>query len=728
MTEENEALSEPLLADLNRLDPQQCEPLMCDGDSSSSKEMETAEFIRIEKPKSSMRWPVLVLACLMLIGSYYCFDIPSALKTQLNDYMQEPSKQYETDFALLYTLYAAPNVILPFFGGYFVDRFGVGLCLLTFTSLIAVGQVIVAIGFSIKSWPIIFLGRLIFALGGENLIVANSALLADWFKGKELAFAFGINLSIARVGSVVNNVLSPALTHSVGLIFSLWFGAIVCAGSVFCVVLTIPIDRKLDAQIAAQKSVESRLKPSSAERGSRLNSLGRPSLPVLTTATLPIALVRKVGANSTIMGIPVPAWLNPWASSAEERSPLTGLIINSQDSSGGDGRSIHCDEPVSPLYSSTLPGADSLHHRLVAGGTTSTSFIDSASTAEYEISDDEEKPGTTGSEASIQYKDVVNLPHIFWVLVAFCVVMYGSVLPFNNVASSLLLERNYFIEPNPSCQLQHPAHCQADPTNLPVNCTNQQFSYYQPPLPVNITLQGQQRCKGPNTSYGPQCIASDIDCTDSIWYVSQGSSSGCAQEYCERLMTAEKDAALVMSIPYTISGVVSPIVGLLIDKYGQRATIATVAAILVVGVHLSLGYSSISPVSPLVGQGLAYTGFAAVLWPAIPLVIQPRLTGLGFGIVTSALNAGCAVLPIIVAQVYIQSSSKYIPNVELLFAILGFAGLLLGIYLNYFDYHNGNILNRGEEPKGGWKSSGKGWRIREDGKYSLVEQSDKPAV
>ena len=28
-------------------------------------------------------------------------------------------------------------------------------------------------------------------------------------KGKELAFAFGLNLSVARLGSVMNNLLSP---------------------------------------------------------------------------------------------------------------------------------------------------------------------------------------------------------------------------------------------------------------------------------------------------------------------------------------------------------------------------------------------------------------------------------------------------------------------------------------------------------------------------------------
>jgi MFS family permease len=159
--------------------------------------------------------------------------------------MGDPS-DYETLFSLLYTLYSAPNVILPFFGGYFVDVFGVRLCLLIFASLIAVGQIIFSLGLSIKSWPVLFLGRLVFGFGGESLTVANSALLADWFKGKELAFAFGINLAIARLGSVINNVVSPALARTTGVLFASWFGVILCAASVFCVVITLPIDRNMD--------------------------------------------------------------------------------------------------------------------------------------------------------------------------------------------------------------------------------------------------------------------------------------------------------------------------------------------------------------------------------------------------------------------------------------------------------------------------------------------------
>lgn len=42
-------------------------------------------------------------------------DIPAALKTPIDDYMGNPD-DYESLFALLYTVYSIPNVIIPLFG------------------------------------------------------------------------------------------------------------------------------------------------------------------------------------------------------------------------------------------------------------------------------------------------------------------------------------------------------------------------------------------------------------------------------------------------------------------------------------------------------------------------------------------------------------------------------------------------------------------------------------
>lgn len=494
-----------------------------------------------------------------MVGSYYCFDIPAALKSQIDDYTGNRD-DYEFYFNLMYTLYAAPNVILPFFGGYLVDRFGVTICLLIFSSLIATGQVIFAIGISAKSWPIIFLGRLVFGFGGESFTVANSALLADWFKGKELAFAFGINLSISKLGSVINNIVSPALANEVSITFAFWFGAILCGFGVVCVLITMPIDRAMDEQIAKAKK----------QRGKSVDDEAK----------------EKMKRDSEMQ----------------------------QEEQGGGLR------------------------------------------------------------------EVLTLKHIFWVLVISCVVVYGCVLPFNNISSSLLLERDYFKEPDSSCQLMDPLQCQS-PSNPPVNCPSSKW--YQPPIPLNYTDSNGQIYP---------LSTSDIDCTDDFW------KDGCTSEYCSRLTDAQAKASVIMSIPYIISAALSPPLGFAVDLFGFRAVIATLAPGVLVIVHSFLGLTSVDPVGPLVGQGLAYTGFVSVLWPAVPLVVEERLTGLAFGVVTSMQNLACAVIPLVVASIYSDSNDKYIPNVEMLFVGLACVGIVVGLYMNFYDVRHDGLLNKPFQP------------------------------
>ena len=63
-----------------------------------------------------------------------------------------------------------------------------------FAFLVALGAAIVAMAPNIT---VLYAGRFIFGAGSESLVVAQSAILARWFKGKELALSFGIALTIS---------------------------------------------------------------------------------------------------------------------------------------------------------------------------------------------------------------------------------------------------------------------------------------------------------------------------------------------------------------------------------------------------------------------------------------------------------------------------------------------------------------------------------------------------
>jgi hypothetical protein len=279
----------------------------------------------------------------------------------------------------------------------------------------------------------------------------------------------------------------------------------------------------------------------------------------------------------------------------------------------------------------------------------------------------------------VSIKECFNFSFIFWILVILCVLVYGVIAPFNYIASTFLLERDYFKSVSSDCILEH-SGCQSD-INLPT-CTV--GNNYAPPLPYNLTTI--------DNIYYSQVTSDIIDCTVSYW------KDTCTIDYCSKLEKARSLTAVIMSIPYFISGIASPFVGIAVDIYGLRPFVSLVATIIILIVHLSLGFTNVNPIYPLIGQGTAYTAFACVLWPSVPLVIEERSTGLAFGIVTSSLNMGCAIIPLVVAFLYNQDNNHYIPNIPIFFATLGGIGTILAIYLNYYDYYYlNNMLNQSEE-------------------------------
>src|SRR5262249_14448091 len=98
----------------------------------------------------------------------------------------------------LQAIYSFPNIFTVVIGGVIIDRIGLRRSLMIFAVLCLIGPAITVA--SAHLW-LMAVGRLIFGMGAESLIVAVTAALARWFRGKELSFAFGINLTIARLGS-----------------------------------------------------------------------------------------------------------------------------------------------------------------------------------------------------------------------------------------------------------------------------------------------------------------------------------------------------------------------------------------------------------------------------------------------------------------------------------------------------------------------------------------------
>ena len=92
-------------------------------------------------------------------------------------------------------------------------------------------------------------GRFIFGMGGESQDVAQSTIVAQWFKGKELAFAYGLNNSISSLGTAVNSFLSIiAFESTKNLGTPMMSGFFFCVFSLFCALALCLMDKISDRQ------------------------------------------------------------------------------------------------------------------------------------------------------------------------------------------------------------------------------------------------------------------------------------------------------------------------------------------------------------------------------------------------------------------------------------------------------------------------------------------------
>ena len=153
----------------------------------------TTETIK-ERPSPLFRWITLVFVSLAMFGNYYIYDsiapIADMLKSELGF--------VDVNIGQMYTVYSIAAVLVLLFGGIIIDRFGTRISILMFGSICTISAFVTAVS---PDLTVMLAGRVLLGIGAEPLIVAVTAALAKWFKGKELGFAFGINLTIARLGS-----------------------------------------------------------------------------------------------------------------------------------------------------------------------------------------------------------------------------------------------------------------------------------------------------------------------------------------------------------------------------------------------------------------------------------------------------------------------------------------------------------------------------------------------
>ncbi len=207
------------------------------------------------------RWTAMVVVSLSMFGAYYFNYAGSSIKPLLETALGWTSK----DVGLYAGSYPWFNVFLfmLIFSGIILDKLGI-----RFTGLAATG--IMVIGTGINYWAmtslpsdavvmiplygqmktqVLFscLGFALFGVGSEATGITLSKAIVKWFKGKELALAMGLQMSIARLGTALALAVSLPIAIKYSYSTPILLAFVLMLLGLIAFLVYVVLDKRLDA-------------------------------------------------------------------------------------------------------------------------------------------------------------------------------------------------------------------------------------------------------------------------------------------------------------------------------------------------------------------------------------------------------------------------------------------------------------------------------------------------
>ena len=237
------------------------------------------------RDKKGARWAALGIVSIIMFAGYFLTDVMSPLKPMLETEFGWSS----TNYGIFTSAYGWLNVFLLMLiiSGIILDKMGV-----RFTVIMAAA--VMVLGASIKYWAIstpslsaetvfgihgqVFyaaIGFAIFGVGVEIAGITVSKIIVKWFKGYEMAFAMGMQMAVARMGTLLA-MAAPVpiamyfatksmVTGSDGTLVEkvepmisapIAFALILLVIGLLTLFIYVSMDKKLEKSVAASGNVE----------------------------------------------------------------------------------------------------------------------------------------------------------------------------------------------------------------------------------------------------------------------------------------------------------------------------------------------------------------------------------------------------------------------------------------------------------------------------------------
>ncbi len=417
------------------------------------------------------RFAVLLVASFFLYGSYFAYDSVGAIE----DYLMKSMNIGQSEVGGMYSLYSWGAIFTLFLAGWLIDRIGTRRSSLLFAGVVTLGAVVVAAAPGIRT---LHAGRFIFGAGSEALIVSQSAILARWFRGKELAFAFGASLTIMRLATMFSFNTEALIAERMGPGAALWVAAGLCLLSTGACAIYYFLDRRAE--------------------------------------------------------------------------PALGL-------------------------------------------------------------------SETGAPDRIKPGEIFRFSLSYWHLAFVCLLFYSAIFPF---------------------------------TSLSTNFFHEKWS-----LPLAVSTDG-------------------------------GFVAAVLANFRHMFSTAPGTTSIVtfMSLLF------APFAGIMVDRFGARATIMVLGCALMIPVYLLLGFTGLAPRFPMLLLGASFVLVPAALWPAVPLIVRRGRLGTAYGLMTLIQNFGLMLFPWLNGKLR-ESTGAYSASM-VMFSCLGAVALVLAIRMLSNDRAGGRVLER----------------------------------
>ncbi len=222
------------------------------------------------RDSTATRWTALVFASMAIFGAYYFNYALSSIKPMLESILGWNSE----DFGTYTSAYAWFNVFffMLIISGFILDKLGVRKTGIGATIIMFAGTAInywavnhqFADGSTIHI-PLVgdmnlqvfysSIGFAIFGVGTEAIGITISKAVVRWFKGKEMALAMGMQMSIARLGTALALGISIPLAKNFSVTTPILFALIVMVLGVISFILFSMLDIKLDKSEGKEEEV-----------------------------------------------------------------------------------------------------------------------------------------------------------------------------------------------------------------------------------------------------------------------------------------------------------------------------------------------------------------------------------------------------------------------------------------------------------------------------------------